>query len=73
MERADNTLPAASGEDPSGAFLEPFQAVRNEGVFRKTNLKIPLNFASPDVLTPPLTTAGKRLHPWDAEDPISLP
>ena len=74
MERTDNTLHAASGEDPLGAFLEPFQAVRNKvRSFYKTNLKISLSSASPDVLTPPLTTAGKRLHPWDAEDHISLP
>lgn len=74
MERTDNTLHTASGADPLGAFLEPFQAVRNRVIsFYKTNFKTSRSSASPDVLMLPLKTTGKRLHPWDGEDHFSLP
>lgn len=64
MERTDNTLHTASGADPLGAFLEPFQAVRNRvRSFYKTNFKTSRSSASPDVLMLPLKTTGKRLHP----------
>lgn len=67
------TLPAASGKDPSGVFLEPFQAVTNKvRSFYKPNFNISLSSASPDAFTSLLITAGKRLHPHDAKDHVSL-
>lgn len=45
MERTDNTLHAASGDDPAGEGLEPLQAARDKaGSFHKTNLNFSLKF-----------------------------
>lgn len=69
----DNTLHAASGDDPAGVGLEPFQTAKDKArSFYKTNLNFPLSSARPDVLTALLTTARRRLQPWDDKDPVSL-
>lgn len=64
MERTDNTLPAASGDEPARVSLEPFQAATDKArSFYKTNLNFPLSFASPDVLTALLKQQGKDFSP----------
>lgn len=64
MERTDNTLPAASGDEPARVSLEPFQAATDKArSFYKTNLNFPLSSASPDVLTALFKQQGKDFSP----------
>lgn len=74
VERTDNTLHAASGDNPAGAGLEPFQTAKDKArSLYKTNLNFPLSSARPDVLTALLITSKRRLQPWDDKDHVSLP